>query len=108
MNRRSFFRFLGAAAATLALSEAIPFGRVWSFPSKIVVPETGNRFVTHAEVMTEFLRVYAAKLDEHLRRDAELWNREFGKPFPIGQTITLKMPRPYSARLADSGLYLPA
>jgi hypothetical protein len=39
MNRRSFFRFLGAGAATLALSEAIPFGRVWSFPSKIVVPE---------------------------------------------------------------------
>lgn len=41
MNRRSFFRFLGAGAATLALSEAIPFGRVWSFPSKIVVPEPG-------------------------------------------------------------------
>lgn len=39
MNRRSFFRFLGAGAATLALSEAIPFGRVWSFPSKIVVPK---------------------------------------------------------------------
>jgi hypothetical protein len=39
VNRRSFFRFLGAGAATLALSEAIPFGRVWSFPSKIVVPE---------------------------------------------------------------------
>jgi hypothetical protein len=39
MNRRSFFRFLGAGAATLALSEAIPFGRVWSFPSKIVVPQ---------------------------------------------------------------------
>lgn len=108
MNRRSFFKFLGGGAATLALSEAIPFGRVWSFPSKIVVPQTGNHFLTHHQVMAEFLRVYAEKLDEQLCRDAGFWNREFGKPFPVGQTITIRMPRPYSARVADRSLFLPA
>ena len=37
MNRRSFLRFLPAAVGGLALAEAIPFNRVWSFPSKIVL-----------------------------------------------------------------------
>jgi len=39
MDRRSFFRLGAAALASAALKEAIPFGRVWSFPSKIVFPE---------------------------------------------------------------------
>lgn len=33
MNRRGFLAMLGG----VALSEAIPLGRVWSFPSKIVI-----------------------------------------------------------------------
>jgi len=37
MDRRKFFGLLGAGVAGVALSEAIPLGRVWSFPSKIVV-----------------------------------------------------------------------
>jgi hypothetical protein len=39
MDRRNFFRLLAGAAGAIALEEAIPFGRVWSFPSKIVVPK---------------------------------------------------------------------
>lgn len=38
MDRRSFLRGLGAIVGGVALTEAIPLGRVWSFPSKIVVP----------------------------------------------------------------------
>jgi hypothetical protein len=67
MNRRSFFRFLGAGAATLALSEAIPFGRVWSFPSKIVVPE--NPFLTFTDLATleaQYLAPAAWKLAEQI------------------------------------------
>lgn len=39
MNRRGFLGLLGAAVAGIALQEAIPLGRVWSFPSKIVIPD---------------------------------------------------------------------
>lgn len=38
MNRRSFLGGLAALVGGLAVEEAIPLGRVWSFPSKIVVP----------------------------------------------------------------------
>jgi hypothetical protein len=112
LNRRSFFRFLGAGAATLALSEAIPFGRVWSFPSKIVVPKTGNRLLTCEEVSAMVARIYADKIDELMMHGSAVlridWDREFAKPRPVGQTITLKIPRQYSRRVADSSLFLPA
>lgn len=39
MNRRGFLAGLGALVGGLALEEAIPLGRVWSFPSQIVVPK---------------------------------------------------------------------
>jgi hypothetical protein len=69
VNRRSFFRFLGAGAATLALSEAIPFGRVWSFPSKIVVPEQS---VTCGEF--------------------------FDVPMRVGQTVRIRFPQRWIVR----------
>jgi hypothetical protein len=44
MNRRSFVALLGAAAVGGIAGEAIPFGRVWSFPKKIIVPAyTGSQ-----------------------------------------------------------------
>lgn len=36
-DRRGFLRLLGGAAMAVAMEEAIPFGRVWSFPSRIVI-----------------------------------------------------------------------
>jgi hypothetical protein len=38
LNRRAFLGSLVAGVAGIALDKAIPLGRVWSFPSKIVVP----------------------------------------------------------------------
>ena len=38
MNRRGFLGLLGAAIAGIALEQAIPLGRVWSFPRNIVIP----------------------------------------------------------------------
>jgi hypothetical protein len=37
MNRRSFLKFAGGAVAGIALDQAIPNGRVWSFPSEVKV-----------------------------------------------------------------------
>jgi len=39
MDRRGFFKLFGAGVAGIALEQAIPLGRVWSFPSKIVLPK---------------------------------------------------------------------
>jgi hypothetical protein len=41
MNRRNFLGLFSAGVAGLALEQAIPLGRVWSFPSKIVIPRPG-------------------------------------------------------------------
>ncbi len=35
LNRRGFLGLLGGAGVGIALEQAIPFGRVWSFPTKI-------------------------------------------------------------------------
>jgi hypothetical protein len=37
MNRRRFFELLGMGVAGIALEQAIPFNRVWSFPKDIVL-----------------------------------------------------------------------
>jgi hypothetical protein len=37
VDRRSFIGLLGAGIAGIALEQAIPLGRVWSFPKEIVV-----------------------------------------------------------------------
>ena len=38
MDRRTFLKFLGTAAALGCAAELVPGNRVWSFPSKIVIP----------------------------------------------------------------------
>lgn len=37
MNRRNFLSLFSAGVAGIALEQAIPLGRVWSFPKKIVI-----------------------------------------------------------------------
>jgi hypothetical protein len=39
MNRRHFLSLFSAGVAGIALEQAIPLGRVWSFPKEIVIPE---------------------------------------------------------------------
>lgn len=95
MNRRSFLRSLGAAVAGIALGEAIPFNRVWSFPSKIVVPVAGEvivgttnfgPFLTIPMITQECLRI----LKENLK---------FTEYTSVGQQIC-SMPQRYLIREA--------
>ena len=58
MNRRHFLSLLTAGVAGIALDQAIPLGRVWSFPKKIVIPQ-GNRFLTTDEFRREFETAFA-------------------------------------------------
>ena len=48
MNRRNFLTRLGLVAGGLALDQAIPFNRVWSFPKEIVVAQSGSRLTVNA------------------------------------------------------------
>lgn len=38
MDRRKFLGLFSAGVAGIALEQAIPLGRVWSFPKQIVIP----------------------------------------------------------------------
>lgn len=37
MNRRNFLSLFGAGVAGIAIEQAIPLGRVWSFPKEILI-----------------------------------------------------------------------
>src|SRR5437879_10861876 len=52
MDRRGFLQLLSAGVASIALEQAIPLGRVWSFPKEIVLanqialpPNASGRFI---------------------------------------------------------------
>jgi hypothetical protein len=57
MNRRGFLGLLGAAIAGIAVDQAIPLGRVWSFPKNIVIPPKPIALdlkQVHLEIVREF------------------------------------------------------
>jgi hypothetical protein len=65
MNRRNFLSLFGAGVAGIALEQAIPFARVWSFPTEIVVPSfppTGNTFPRMEWVTMELLEKLKSNL----------------------------------------------
>ena len=70
MDRRGFLKFFSAGVAGIALEQAIPLGRVWSFPKKIVIP---NVFLKTEWITEESLRI--------LKRNLQL-------RFEIGDIVT--------------------
>jgi hypothetical protein len=73
MERRRFLLLLGLGVAGIALEQAIPLGRVWSFPKKIIIP----------------FNDYAACLNP-LTTD---WERDFAKQFAVGTAIRVRLPQ---------------
>jgi hypothetical protein len=71
MNRRNFLSLFSAGIAGIALEQAIPLGRVWSFPKEIVIP----RFPV-------------------MPLHVEDW---FEKGFPVGTTLHFRMPGRFPA-----------
>jgi hypothetical protein len=68
MDRRRFLSLLGIGVAGVALDQAIPLGRVWSFPKEIVIAPRGNIFLTTEWTTMETLRML---------------KREFGYTYPV-------------------------
>lgn len=73
MDRRGFLKMFSAGAAGLALEQAIPFGRVWSFPSKIVIPT-----LSLGELESRYLAPAVAT-----------WAAQMGERFAIGDIVTM-------------------
>lgn len=55
MNRRNFLSLVSAGVAGIAFEQAIPLGRLWSFPKEIKIAPR-NRFLTMAEFDNEIMR----------------------------------------------------
>lgn len=78
MNRRGFLGLL-AGVAGIALDQAIPFNRVWSFPSEIVVPPlAGLAFKIHWYTPGEVEELY--------------------RKVKIGTTVRIRMPQRFIVR----------
>jgi len=82
MNRRNFLSLLTAGVAGIALDQAIPLGRVWSFPKKIVVPTS-----LYWQPYLESLGAYTERMDV-----------EWHKRFTIGSTLRVRYPQRFIIR----------
>lgn len=80
VSRRGFLQMLGLAVGGIALEQAIPLGRVWSFPSKIaigpVLDEFGNPLLSVELITMETLRILqdSLKFTEMMGRYDEDFN----------------------------------
>ena len=100
MDRRGFLKLFTAGVAGIALEQAIPLGRVWSFPKEIVIaPCAGNAFLNVEWITMETLRTLKRNLV-----DADYfstgWEKDFTREFAIGEVVQVKFPQ----RFIDSGL----
>jgi hypothetical protein len=55
MDRRNFLRAAAMTIGGIALDQAIPFGRIWSFP-KVIKPANYIRQTTHYMIADDILR----------------------------------------------------
>ena len=80
MNRRNFLSLFSAGVAGIALEQAIPLGRVWSFPKKIVLPQ----FLSNGQIGRCF--------------GFDVYEEEFAKPFKVGTAIRVRLPQRFLIR----------
>jgi hypothetical protein len=68
VNRRGFLKLFGLAVAGVAIDQAIPLGRVWSFPSKIVIPSCADTIALQLEKVREQIPlVYGTDIPGYLK-----------------------------------------
>ena len=94
MDRRGFLKLFSAGIAGIALTEAIPLGRVWSFPSAIIIPEIVAPelpFLTTEWISMETLRILKnnLKIAEYFNRD---WDKDYDEKFLTGSPLSVRFP----------------
>jgi hypothetical protein len=85
MNRRSFLQGLSALVGGVAIEQAIPFNRVWSFPKNIVIPnryQIVDRKLTGVVSFTESELNAAVRMtaSERLAAISEIIKKEYAIP----------------------------
>jgi hypothetical protein len=70
MNRRDLFKGLSALVAGIAVEQAVPLGRVWSFPTQIVRHQPGLYSVRYIQAFDIMRGGMVHRLD--IGRDHEL------------------------------------
>ncbi len=63
LTRRGFLGLFGAAAGGILLEQAIPFGRVWSFPTNIVI---ARPTLTYADITAETVKYITASMVDNI------------------------------------------
>lgn len=96
MNRRGFLSLFSAGVAGIALDQAIPFNRVWSFPSKIMVPEYEGFKVGDVFSIESVNLLNDGVIGRCFGFD--YLEEEFDKPFKIGTTIRVRLPQRFIVR----------
>ncbi len=99
MNRRNFLSLFGLGVAGIAVEQAIPLGRVWSFPKTIVVP-AGNVFLRTDWITSEALR----QIKQNVQMGnfvATNWDKVFRKNLVIARTLEIKLPQQFNLTPAD-------
>jgi len=79
VNRRGFLQGLGALIGGVAIQEAIPFGRVWSFPKEIKIVRSESQVDKMNQILKEVYGPEIRKWMAHQSRMMEL----FGSGVPI-------------------------
>jgi len=98
MNRRSFLTGLAALVGGIALEEAIPFNRVWSFPSKIVYPGDFGRLATiyySEESLQSLTKSLIFKNFSEIKRIPERLDKPiqfYQNPFSLPPSSSLPLP----------------
>lgn len=87
MNRRGFLSLLGLGIAGVALEQAIPLGRVWSFPKEIVIARPGNRFYTMTEIYAEVDALMVSNFETHRVDKLYLAGKYWPTLFSVGDRV---------------------
>jgi hypothetical protein len=80
LDRRGFLKLFGGAAAAAVAAPLIPFNRLWSFPTNIVIPEVGELIFGGMDFVWDG------------------YEREFAQSFKIGTPIRVRLPQRFIVR----------
>lgn len=108
MDRRKFLGLFSAGVAGIALEQAIPLGRLWSFPKKIVIAKPALSQFDYVQNYNRALRVYALEIGDIVTIKSSLHFPGYIGPFIItdvhesaaGLSFDLKAPRHHIAGTA--------